>query len=134
MTFQRYLKKRKRRWTAGKTAIYLLVPCGPHLPSTQELQHYCNKHKIIYDDTVANFSSENIYQGRIKLDKESESESQIEEALLTKEVIPLSLLQAKVLPDSQKWKEATEKEIQIMLDKNSWTPAPRTDQKVIGTK
>lgn len=63
------MKKRKKERAKGKVDIYIISPTGSTLKSQPELQEYHKEHKIILDDTTANFTLANTYEDPIKLFK-----------------------------------------------------------------
>ncbi|GFT35402.1 retrovirus-related Pol polyprotein from transposon TNT 1-94 [Trichonephila clavipes] len=99
------------RKVTGSNVYYSIEGEATRLKSFNEIERYCKRHNIKYDPSLFNFRKDNIEsQGFSDL-------SEQQEALMVEVTIPNCYKQAIRSRDASKWRDAMDKEINVMMER-----------------
>ncbi|GFW42287.1 retrovirus-related Pol polyprotein from transposon TNT 1-94 [Trichonephila clavipes] len=102
------------RKVTGSNVYYSIEGEATRLKSFNEIERYCKRHNIKYDPSLFNFRKDNIEsQGFSDL-------SEQQEALMVEVTIPNCYKQAIRSRDASKWRDAMDKEINVMMERKVW--------------
>ncbi|GFV19633.1 retrovirus-related Pol polyprotein from transposon TNT 1-94 [Trichonephila clavipes] len=102
------------RKVTGSNVYYSIEGEATRLKSFNEIERYCKRHNIEYDPSLFNFRKDNTEsQGFSDL-------SEQQEALLVEVTIPNCYKQAIRSRDASKWRDAMDKEINVMMERKVW--------------
>ncbi|GFV69779.1 retrovirus-related Pol polyprotein from transposon TNT 1-94 [Trichonephila clavipes] len=102
------------RKVTGSNVYYSIEGEATRLKSFNEIERYCKRHNIEYDPSLFNFRKDNIEsQGFSDL-------SEQQEALMVEVTIPICYKQAIRSRDASKWRDAMDKEINVMMERKVW--------------
>ncbi|GFV81941.1 retrovirus-related Pol polyprotein from transposon TNT 1-94 [Trichonephila clavipes] len=102
------------RKVTGSNVYYSIEGEATRLKSFNEIERYCKRHNIEYDPSLFNFRKDNIEsQGFSDL-------SEQQEALMVGVTIPICYKQAIRSRDASKWRDAMDKEINVMMERKVW--------------
>ncbi|GFW91920.1 retrovirus-related Pol polyprotein from transposon TNT 1-94 [Trichonephila clavipes] len=102
------------RKVTGSNVYYSIEGEATRLKSFNEIERYCKRHNIKYDPSLFNFRKDNIEsQGFLDL-------SEQQEALMVEVTIPNCYKQAIRSRDASKWRDAMDKEINVMMERKVW--------------
>ncbi|GFX50543.1 retrovirus-related Pol polyprotein from transposon TNT 1-94 [Trichonephila clavipes] len=102
------------RKVTGYNVYYSIEGEATRLKSFNEIERYCKRHNIEYDPSLFNFRKDNIEsQGFSDL-------SEQQEALMVEVTIPICYKQAIRSRDASKWRDAMDKEINVMMERKVW--------------
>ncbi|GFX16103.1 retrovirus-related Pol polyprotein from transposon RE1 [Trichonephila clavipes] len=102
------------RKVTGSNVYYSIEGEATRLKSFNEIERYCKKHNIEYDPSLFNFRKDNTEsQGFSDL-------SEQQEALMVEVTIPNCHKQAIRSRDASKWRDAMDKEINVMKERKVW--------------
>ncbi|GFW88633.1 retrovirus-related Pol polyprotein from transposon RE1 [Trichonephila clavipes] len=102
------------RKVTGSNVYYSIEGEATRLKSFNEIERYCKRHNIEYDPSLFNFRKDNAEsQGFSDL-------SEQQEALMVEVTIPNCHKQAIRSRDASKWRDAMDKEINVMKERKVW--------------
>ncbi|GFX65293.1 retrovirus-related Pol polyprotein from transposon TNT 1-94 [Trichonephila clavipes] len=102
------------RKVTGSNVYYSIEGEATRLKSFNEIERYCKRHNIKYDPSLFNFRKDNTEsQGFSDL-------SEQQEALMVEVTIPNCYKQAIRSRDASKWRDAMDKEINVMMEHKVW--------------
>ncbi|GFX44056.1 retrovirus-related Pol polyprotein from transposon RE1 [Trichonephila clavipes] len=102
------------RKVTGSNVYYSIEGEATRLKSFNEIERYCKRHNIKYDPSLFNFRKYNTEsQGFSDL-------SEQQEALMVEVTIPNCYKQAIRSRDASKWRDAMDKEINVMMERKVW--------------
>ncbi|GFW75876.1 retrovirus-related Pol polyprotein from transposon TNT 1-94 [Trichonephila clavipes] len=102
------------RKVTGSNVYYSIEGEATRLKSFNEIERYCKRHNIEYDPSLFNFRKDNTEsQGFSDL-------SEQQEALMVEVTIPNCYKQAIRSRDASKWRDAMDKEINVMMERKVW--------------
>ncbi|GFU52068.1 retrovirus-related Pol polyprotein from transposon TNT 1-94 [Trichonephila clavipes] len=102
------------RKVTGSNVYYSIEGEATRLKSFNEIERYCKRHNIKYDPSLFNFRKDNTEsQGFSDL-------SEQQEALMVEVTIPNCYKQAIRSRDASKWRDAMDKEINVMMERKVW--------------
>ncbi|GFX87361.1 retrovirus-related Pol polyprotein from transposon TNT 1-94 [Trichonephila clavipes] len=102
------------RKVTGSNVYYSIEGEATRLKSFNEIERYCKRHNIKYDPSLFNFRKDNTEsQGFSDL-------SEQQEALMVEVTIPICYKQAIRSRDASKWRDAMDKEINVMMERKVW--------------
>ncbi|GFW49817.1 retrovirus-related Pol polyprotein from transposon TNT 1-94 [Trichonephila clavipes] len=102
------------RKVTGSNVYYSIEGEATRLKSFNEIERYCKRHNIKYDPSLFNFRKDNTEsQGFSDL-------SEQQEALMVEVTIPNCYKQAIRSRDASKWRDAMDKEINVMKERKVW--------------
>ncbi|GFT50334.1 retrovirus-related Pol polyprotein from transposon RE1 [Trichonephila clavipes] len=102
------------RKVTGSNVYYSIEGEATRLKSFNEIERYCKRYNIKYDPSLFNFRKDNTEsQGFSDL-------SEQQEALMVEVTIPNCYKQAIRSRDASKWREAMDKEINVMMERKVW--------------
>ncbi|GFY35704.1 retrovirus-related Pol polyprotein from transposon TNT 1-94 [Trichonephila clavipes] len=102
------------RKVTGSNVYYSIEGKATRLKSFNEIERYCKRHNIKYDPSLFNFRKDNTEsQGFSDL-------SEQQEALMVEVTIPNCYKQAIRSRDASKWRDAMDKEINVMMERKVW--------------
>ncbi|GFX26450.1 retrovirus-related Pol polyprotein from transposon TNT 1-94 [Trichonephila clavipes] len=102
------------RKVTGSNVYYSIEGEATRLKSFNEIERYCKRHNIEYDPSLFNFRKDNTEsQGFSDL-------SEQQEALMVEVTIPNCYKQAIRSRDASKWRDAMDKEINVMKERKVW--------------
>ncbi|GFX97790.1 retrovirus-related Pol polyprotein from transposon TNT 1-94 [Trichonephila clavipes] len=102
------------RKVTGSNVYYSIEGEATRLKSFNEIERYCKRHNIKYDPSLFNFRKDNTEsQGFSDL-------SEQQEALMVEVNIPNCYKQAIRSRDASKWRDAMDKEINVMMERKVW--------------
>ncbi|GFW63775.1 retrovirus-related Pol polyprotein from transposon RE1 [Trichonephila clavipes] len=99
------------RKVTGSNVYYSIEGEATRLKSFNEIERYCKRHNIEYDPSLFNFRKDNT---------ESQGFSEHQEALMVEVTIPNCYKQAVRSRDASKWRDAMDKEINVMKERKVW--------------
>ncbi|GFX40557.1 retrovirus-related Pol polyprotein from transposon TNT 1-94 [Trichonephila clavipes] len=102
------------RKVTGSNVYYSIEGEATRLKSFNEIERYCKRHNIEYDPSLFNFRKD---------DTESQGFSDLseqQEALMVEVTIPNCYKQAIRSRDASKWRDAMDKEINVMMERKVW--------------
>ncbi|GFT60736.1 retrovirus-related Pol polyprotein from transposon TNT 1-94 [Trichonephila clavipes] len=101
------------RKVTGSNVYYSIEGEATRLKSFNEIERYCKRHNIKYDSSLFNFR---------KYNTESQGFSDLSEqqALMVEVTIPNCYKQAIRSRDASKWRDAMDKEINVMMERKVW--------------
>ncbi|GFV19731.1 retrovirus-related Pol polyprotein from transposon RE1 [Trichonephila clavipes] len=109
------------RKVTGSNVYYSIEGEATRLKSFHEIERYCKRHNIKYDPSLFNFRKDNIEsQGFSDL-------SEQQEALMVEVTIPNCYKQAIRSRDASKWRDAMDKEINVMMERKVWVLVDHPD-------
>ncbi|GFW48026.1 retrovirus-related Pol polyprotein from transposon TNT 1-94 [Trichonephila clavipes] len=109
------------RKVTGSNVYYSIEGEATRLKSFNEIERYCKRHNIKYDPSLFNFRKDNIEsQGFSDL-------SEQQEALMVEVTIPNCYKQAIRSRDASKWRDAMDKEINVMMERKVWVLVDHPD-------
>ncbi|GFT73384.1 retrovirus-related Pol polyprotein from transposon TNT 1-94 [Trichonephila clavipes] len=109
------------RKVTGSNVYYSIEGEATRLKSFNEIERYCKRHNIEYDPSLFNFRKDNTEsQGFSDL-------SEQQEALMVEVTIPICYKQAIRSRDSSKWRDAMDKEINVMMERKVWDLVDHSD-------
>ncbi|GFX03539.1 retrovirus-related Pol polyprotein from transposon TNT 1-94 [Trichonephila clavipes] len=102
------------RKVTGSNVYYSIEGETTRLKSFNEIERYCKRRNIEYDPSLFNFRKDNTEsQGFSDL-------SEQQEALMVEVTIPICYKQAIRSRDASKWRDAMDKEINVMMERKVW--------------
>ncbi|GFV71848.1 retrovirus-related Pol polyprotein from transposon TNT 1-94 [Trichonephila clavipes] len=117
------------RKVTGSNVYYSIEGEATRLKSFNEIERYCKRHNIEYDPSLFNFRKDNIEsQGFSDL-------SEQQETLMVEVTIPICYKQAIRSRDASKWRDAMDKEINVMMERKVWDLVDHPDNiKILGNR
>ncbi|GFV87006.1 retrovirus-related Pol polyprotein from transposon RE1 [Trichonephila clavipes] len=110
------------RKVTGSNVYYSIEGEATRLKSFNEIERYCKRHNIKYDPSLFNFRKDNTEsQGFSDL-------SEQQEALMVEVTIPNCYKQAIRSRDASKWRDAMDKEINVMKERKVWDLVDHPDK------
>ncbi len=121
------------RRDGSRTDIYYSIEGTKiRLRSFNDVEKYCDANNIVYDKNLFNFSGKNSSSGRVSdlLNFSTDNEANIVEI-----TIPKTFKQAIRTPESKKWEEAMNKEMQVINDRGVWDLVePPENTRILGSR
>ncbi|GFV67124.1 retrovirus-related Pol polyprotein from transposon TNT 1-94 [Trichonephila clavipes] len=102
------------RKVTGSNVYYSIEGEATRLKSFNEIERYCKRHNIEYDPSLFNFRKDNTES------QEFSDLSEQQEALMVEVTIPNCYKQAIRSRDASKWRDAMDKEINVMMERKVW--------------
>ncbi|GFX58780.1 retrovirus-related Pol polyprotein from transposon TNT 1-94 [Trichonephila clavipes] len=109
------------RKVTGSNVYYSIEGEATRLKSFNEIERYCKRHNIKYDPSLFNFRKDNIEsQGFSDLSEQQKS-------LMVEVTIPKCYKQAIRSRDASTWRDAMDKEINVMMERKVWVLVDHPD-------
>ncbi|GFU46234.1 retrovirus-related Pol polyprotein from transposon TNT 1-94 [Trichonephila clavipes] len=102
------------RKVTGSNVYYSIEGEATRLKSFNDIERYCKRHNIKYDPSLFNFRKDNTES------QEFSDLSEQQEALMVEVTIPNCYKQAIRSRDASKWRDAMDKEINVMMERKVW--------------
>ncbi|GFW66496.1 retrovirus-related Pol polyprotein from transposon TNT 1-94 [Trichonephila clavipes] len=101
------------RKVTGSNVHYGIEGEATRLKSFNEIERYCKRHNIEYDPSLFNFRKDNT-------ESQGFSDLSEQQALMVEVTIPNCYKQAIRSRDASKWRDAMDKEINVMMERKVW--------------
>ncbi|GFU29302.1 retrovirus-related Pol polyprotein from transposon TNT 1-94 [Trichonephila clavipes] len=101
------------RKVTGSNVYYSIEGEATRLKSFNEIERYCKRHNIEYDPSLFNFRKNNA-------ESQGFSDLSEQQALMVEVTIPNCYKQAIRSRDASKWRDAMDKEINVMMERKVW--------------
>ncbi|GFX79554.1 retrovirus-related Pol polyprotein from transposon TNT 1-94 [Trichonephila clavipes] len=101
------------RKVTGSNVYYSIEGEATRLKSFNEIERYCKRHNIEYDPSLFNFRKDNT-------ESQGFSDLSEQQALMVDVTIPNCYKQAIRSRDASKWRDAMDKEINVMMERKVW--------------
>ncbi|GFV49269.1 retrovirus-related Pol polyprotein from transposon TNT 1-94 [Trichonephila clavipes] len=101
------------RKVTGSNVYYSIEGEATRLKSFNEIERYCKRHNIKYDPSLFNFRKDNT-------ESQGFSDLSEQQALMVEVTIPNCYKQAIRSRDASKWRDAMDKEINVMKERKVW--------------
>ncbi|GFU78104.1 retrovirus-related Pol polyprotein from transposon TNT 1-94, partial [Trichonephila clavipes] len=101
------------RKVTGSNVYYSIEGEATRLKSFNEIERYCKRHNIDYDPSLFNFRKDNT-------ESQGFSDLSEQQAIMVEVTIPNCYKQAIRSRDASKWRDAMDKEINVMMERKVW--------------